>query len=697
MEDLTTGTEPLKFIVKTIAGLEEVLAAEITGLGGENVEILTRAVSFEGDKRMLYKANYCLRTAQRILMPIFSFQMADEDDLYTQVTAYPWENFLSLTKTLAVDAVSSDSELSHTHYVSLLTKDAIVDRFRTLNNGRRPNVDTENPHVRINMHIRGSICDVSIDSSGASLHKRGYRVSNAEAPMSEVLAAGLIMLTGWKRDCNFIDPMCGSGTLAIEAAMYANNFPAGMYRKEFGFMHWPDFDQDLWNEVTKEAQDKQTEFEYQIIGSDISPKNLASARANVKSARLHKDITLSVSAFADLQKPEGEPGLIIINPPYGERIRLNDIIGLYKSIGNTLKQEFAGYHAWVISSDQRALSFIGLRPTAKLPVFNGPLECRFEHFDLYKGSKRGRYMENTSEDGIPDTRDYSKKEDKPDWRSKEAPEGDFDALDPKPRESKSREFKPINKGGDRGFARRESDDGENEVKRPPRRTSEGSISESKAREFKPREYKSRDESSDNGFTRRESSEDENSESRNPRRSSEGSQRSEYKSREFKPREYKPREENSENVFIPREKKEFKSDFGGDEKTERSNRFGKEERPERRKVEKAKLKPATRIEELGEQPSRKSSFNFAPEKSAVETDSVLPESSSEVTPQREPSKGNKFTEQRDYKITRTRELRPRKAKTEESEKVKPKAKTEPKPYKPESKSTKAPINYDDLED
>ena len=211
--------------------------------------------------------------------------------------------------------------------------------------------------------------------------------------MSEVLAAGLIKLSGWKNDCHFIDPMCGSGTLLIEAAMIANNFPAGMYRKDFGFMHWPDFDEVLWKEVTKEALDQQTEFDYHIIGSDISGKNLSSARSNLKSARLHKDVKLFVSPFSALQAPAGEPGIVIINPPYGERIRLGDIIGLYKSIGNTLKQEFTGYQAWVISSDQKALSFIGLRPSAKLPVFNGQLECRFVHYDLYKGSKRGRYMD----------------------------------------------------------------------------------------------------------------------------------------------------------------------------------------------------------------------------------------------------------------------------------------------------------------
>ncbi len=639
MEPSTTGAEPLKFIAKTIAGLEEVLANEITELGGTNVEVLTRAVSFEGDKRLLYQANYCLRTAQRILMPIFSFQMADEDDLYNQVNAYPWENYLSLAKTLAVDAVSSDSELTHTHYIALLTKDAIVDRFRTLNNGRRPSVDTENPHIRINMHIRGSICGVSIDSSGPSLHKRGYRVSNAEAPLSEVLAAGLIMLSGWKRDCHFIDPMCGSGTLAIEAAMIANNFPAGMYRKEFGFMHWPDFDQQLWDEVTSEALEKQTEFEYQILASDISPKNLASARANVKSARLHKDVKLSVSPFSEVKRPAGEPGLIIINPPYGERIRLTDIIGLYKSIGNTLKQEFTGYHAWIISSDQRALGFIGLRPSAKLTVFNGPLECKFEHFDLYKGSKRGRYLdENYSARDKTSETDFGNRPDKPNWRSKEAPEGQFDHLDPKPREFKSRETKPRSESGER---------------------------------------------KQNRFESREKGDFEN---RKPRRGSDSNE-SEYKSREFKPREFKPREKSNDSGFVPREKKEFGKDFRKNEAPVRDGRPGREERTERRKVEKIKLKPATRIEDLSEYLQAKKTTPETP-------DSVLSTSTAETqapdTPRREPSKGNKFTEKRDYQILRTRELRPRKAKNTDDSSAKPVSKPETKPGKPW-------VNYDDLED
>jgi len=637
LESITTGTAPMTFVAKTISGLEEVLAAEIVELGGANVQILTRAVSFEGDKRLLYKANYCLRTAQRILMPIFSFQMADEDDLYQQVNSYPWENYLSLTKTLAVDAVSTDSELTHTHYIALLTKDAIVDRFRTLNNGRRPSVDTENPHVRINMHINGSICDVSIDSSGASLHKRGYRVSNAEAPMSEVLAAGLILLTGWKRDCHFIDPMCGSGTLVIEAAMYANNFPAGMYRKEFGFMHWPDFDQQLWDEVTAEALDKQVEFDYQIIGSDISPKNLSSAKMNVKSARLHKDIKLHVSPFAAMLPPPGKPGLIIINPPYGERIRLHDIIGLYKSIGNTLKQEFPGYQAWVISSDQRALSFIGLRPSAKLPVYNGPLECRFEHFDLYRGSKRGRYMDgaNQNEGNEENDHDSLKPKNKPDWRSKEAPVGDFGSPELNPGE-----FKPRAGRNEKRLQQRSNTQGENSGERPPRRTSNET-------------------------------------------------RSDLSTREFSPREHKTREEKNRGSFIPPEKQGESKDFRKNEKTARSDRFAKGNPNDRPKAEKQFIRPATRIEER--------EVYLQPKISIPESPGVIPEGApaaqikeQAAENQRIPSKGNKFTEKRDSKLTAKKELRPRMAKAMKNI-------NEPQKSKTGGKGTQPPVNYDDLED
>jgi putative N6-adenine-specific DNA methylase len=416
------NNSPQTLVAKTIAGLEDVLAGEIIALGAQNVQKLNRAVSFEGDRKLLYRANYSLRTALRILVPLYSFQLADEDDLYQNIYDYPWENHLKVTNTLAVDAVVTDSELTHSHFVALRTKDAVCDRFRSQNNGRRPSVDTDNPDFRISIHINGNQCDVLADSSGASLHKRGYRVSNAEAPMSEVLAAGLILLTDWDKKSNFIDPMCGSGTLLIEAALIANNFPPGMYRKEFGFMRWNDFDAELWETVKQEALDEQTEFEYKILGSDISQKNLSAANANVKSARLHKDIQLTVSAFSEVQPPKDEPGIIVMNPPYGERIRTNDIIGLYRSIGDTLKQTFTGYNAWIISSDQTAIKFIGLKPAKKFEVWNGPLECKFEKFELYRGSKK--FESEAGEDHIsrpPRRKDFTN--DHPDYSERKGRDG----------------------------------------------------------------------------------------------------------------------------------------------------------------------------------------------------------------------------------------------------------------------------------
>lgn len=396
LEATQTSENASPLIAKTVAGLENVLADELEALGATGVQVLNRAVSFNGGLEMIYRTNFCCRTALRILSPLFSFQLADEDDLYAQILHHPWEEVFDIHQTFAIDAVVSDSELTHSFYVALRTKDAIADRFREHFNGRRPSVDTDNPEIRINIHINGSTCDVSLDSSGASLHKRGYRVSNAEAPMSEVLAAGLILLSGWKGECNFIDPMCGSGTLLIEAALIANNFPAGMYRRDFCFMHWKNFDEKLWEKVKEEAFDAQREFEHLIIGLDISARNLGSARSNIKSAKLHKDIELHVSPFAAYTPPQA-PGIIVTNPPYGERIRISDIDRLYSSIGDTLKQNYKGYNAWLISSDRMALKFVGLRPTVKHIIWNGPLECRFSGFELYEGTRKVKSDEEPDE------------------------------------------------------------------------------------------------------------------------------------------------------------------------------------------------------------------------------------------------------------------------------------------------------------
>ncbi len=387
---MTNDNNDFPMVAKTITGLEEVLAAELRALGANDVELLKRAVSFKGDKALMYKANQWSRTALRILKPLKSFTLVNEEDLYTELRQIPWEDYMDVHKTLAMDAVVNDSLFTHSHFVALRAKDAVVDYFRD-KFGRRPSVNTENPDLRINIHLQNNICDISLDSSGTSLHKRGYRQIVGEAPMSEVLAAGLILLSGWDKQSNFLDPMCGSGTLLIEAALIANNIPPSTYREDFGFMKWKDFDAELWENLKNEAFDLQTEFDYKIIGSDISERNLSSAIRNVRSAHLHKDIELSVGSFENIVPPEGT-GMLITNPPYGERIQVHDIIQLYRQIGDTLKQKFAGWQTWVISGDLLTIKHIGLKPTKRITVFNGQLECKFNKFEIYEGSKKAKYQ-----------------------------------------------------------------------------------------------------------------------------------------------------------------------------------------------------------------------------------------------------------------------------------------------------------------
>lgn len=388
---MTDDNFDFPMIAKTITGLEEVLAAELTSLGAKDVELLKRAVSFKGDKTLMYKANQWSRTALRILKPLKSFTLTNEDDLYLELKKIPWEDYMDPYKTLAMDAVVNDSLFTHSHFVALRAKDAVVDYFRD-KFGRRPSVDTENPDLRINIHLQNNICDISLDSSGVSLHKRGYRQTVGEAPLSEVLAAGMILLSGWDKKSHFIDPMCGSGTLLIEAALIANNMPPSIYRDNYGFMKWKDYDAALWENLENEAFDLQTEFDYRIIGSDISERNLSAAIRNVRSAHLHKDIELSVGAFENIVPPD-EKGMLITNPPYGERIQVKDIIGLYRQIGDTLKNKFAGWETWVISGDLNAIKYIGLKPTKRITVFNGQLECKFNKFEIYQGSKKAKYQE----------------------------------------------------------------------------------------------------------------------------------------------------------------------------------------------------------------------------------------------------------------------------------------------------------------
>lgn len=375
-----------QYLAKCPAGLEEVLAGELENLGASDIEILTRAVAFKGDRKLMYEANYLCRTALRILMPIKQFSFNTEADFYNRMKNIPWEKYLNEDQTLAIDSTINDSIFTHSHFVSQRAKDAIADHFRELK-GVRPSVDLDNPDLRINLYVYHDTVNVSLDSSGASLHKRGYHSVNAEAPLSEVLAAGMIMLTGWRGESNFIDWMCGSGTLLIEAAMIAMNLPAGQFREEYGFMKWKDFSPEIWQQVKDEALDNQRDIEISIMGSDISAKNLKAAETNIRNASLHKDITLKVSDFRDIRPPEGS-GILISNPPYGERIKVDDLNELYRDMGNALKRNFEGYQAWFISSDLRAVKLIGLKPMAKKLLYNGQLECRYVGFDLYSGSKR---------------------------------------------------------------------------------------------------------------------------------------------------------------------------------------------------------------------------------------------------------------------------------------------------------------------
>ncbi|MBP7497462.1 MAG: RNA methyltransferase [Bacteroidales bacterium] len=375
-----------KLVAKTLAGLEEPLFKELKDIGAEDLQILHRAVQFTGNKELMYKANLCCRTALRILKPIKEFIITNEDELYKGIYAIKWNDFIDSSNTLSVDAVNSDSFFKNTLYISQKCKDAIVDRFNNIT-GKRPSVNIENPDLRINVFINKDLCTVSLDSSGMSLHKRGYRQYSGEAPLNEVLAAGLILLSDWQKDCNFIDPMCGSGTLLIEAAMIALDIPAGYYRKEFAFQRWRDYEPDLWNKVYNDAIKNIKEFDYNIYGSDLSFNSIDIAKKNIRSAKLHKDIDLLVKAFEEYEPP-AEKGIIIMNPPYGERLKQNDIIAFYKSIGDVLKSKYAGYKAYIISSDKRALKFIGLKPSKKIKIFNGQLECLFVRFELYEGSKR---------------------------------------------------------------------------------------------------------------------------------------------------------------------------------------------------------------------------------------------------------------------------------------------------------------------
>ena len=374
-------------LAKTFKGLEEVLAQELIELGANDVQLERRAVSFRGDKALLYRANLCLRTAIRILVPIASFKAKDTDALYDQVKALNWSQYMTADQTFAIDATVYSESFRNSRFVTYRVKDAIADYWIDKAH-KRPSVSTQIPDILLNVHVANEQVTISLDSSGESLHKRGYRVATTEAPISEVLAAGMLLLAGWKGQSDFYDPMCGSGTLLIEAALIARNIAPGVFRSSFAFEKWPDFDADLWNDIYNDDSNER-DFIHHIYGSDASFYAIQQAAKNVKSAGVAKDIELKQIRMEEIKEVHAEGALVMLNPPYGERLKSNkEMEDLYSAIGTTLKHQFTGSTAWIISSNVEAMKCIGLKPSKKYHLLNGELDCRFNKYELFQGKRK---------------------------------------------------------------------------------------------------------------------------------------------------------------------------------------------------------------------------------------------------------------------------------------------------------------------
>lgn len=377
-------------LAKTLYGLEEVLAKELQILGAQEVKTIVRGVSFKGDMGFLYKANLWIRTAVRILVPINEFKVRSQDDLYKKIKAIAWEEYFDVDKTIVIDATANESFFRNSLFIAQLSKDAIADRFRELT-GKRPSVSTRDPDIRINLYIHNENVVVSMDSSGDSLHKRGYRTSVDKAPINEVLAAGIIQLTDWDKHSPLIDPMCGSGTFTIEAALLAHNIPPSIFRKNFCFKNWMNYDEELYSLIFDKALEKAKEFHHPIIGLDKLTGVVKKAEQNVRNAMLEEEITIGEANFFKSERPEaaGRRGILLFNPPYGIKLEAN-IPELYASIGDAMKTYWSGYTAYVFTSSTEGIKHLGLRANRKIKLYNGALESYLLRYDLYDGSKKDR-------------------------------------------------------------------------------------------------------------------------------------------------------------------------------------------------------------------------------------------------------------------------------------------------------------------
>ena len=387
-------------LAKTFKGLEEVLAQELIELGANDVLIERRAVSFKGDKALLYRANLCLRTALRVLVPVISFKTKNTDGLYEQLKRLDWSRYMTEDTSFAIDATVYSETFRNSLFVTYRVKDAIADYWNR-KTGKRPNVSTREPDLLVNVHIANEQVTVSLDSSGESLHKRGYRVATTEAPINEVLAAGMLLMAGWKGQSDFYDPMCGSGTILIEAALIARNIAPGVFRQSFAFEKWKDFDAELWNDIYNDDS-AERDFNHHIYGSDASFYAIQQSAKNVKSAGVQKDIDLRQIRMEEIKNPfslpcgEGEgrvSSLVMLNPPYGERLKSNkEMEDLYGAIGTALKHQFAGSTAWIISSNAAAMKCVGLKPSKKYRLLNGELDCQFNRYDLFAGKRNDQVV-----------------------------------------------------------------------------------------------------------------------------------------------------------------------------------------------------------------------------------------------------------------------------------------------------------------
>lgn len=384
-----------KLVAKTFFGFEEILAKEVQQLGGQDVQTGTRVVTFSGDKGFMYKANLSLRTALKILKPIKWFKVFNDKSLYDGIYSIDWSHFMNEKQTFVVDVTLYSEAFNNSQFVALKTKDAIVDQFRE-KTGVRPSIDKDFPDLRIHIHLDRDQCTVSLDTSGESLHQRGYRSATNIAPINEVLAAGMLILSGWDGTSHFLDPMCGSGTILAEAAMIACNIPANINRKEFAFEKWNDWDNDLFDQIIDSLMKKTREFHYTIKGYDKAPSAVRKAQDNIQNAYLDDYVTIEQKDFFETEKQTEGPLHMVFNPPYGERLDI-DMERFYREIGDTFKQSYPNTQAWFITANLEALKFVGLKPSRKIKLFNGKLEARLLKYDIYEGSKRTKFQSREEE------------------------------------------------------------------------------------------------------------------------------------------------------------------------------------------------------------------------------------------------------------------------------------------------------------